>query len=206
VNSKGLGISDFIVINGGSNDIDKPSRHINVVLSKLIRFVTKYNNTNILMVTMPFRHDLAPSSKTNVDIQAFNSKLKKITKAFKHVSVIDMSSDRSHFTRHGLHMNSFGKERFAKQVASQIEILTKPSNNPKPAVPLEWKEMVTTLHMTPSGNTESNMMTTVNVTAESLTPPPPTQNVTSNTSSHSHPRTSTRNKKAPITLNGDFLL
>ena len=48
-----------------------------------------------------------------------------ITKAFKHVSVIDMSSDRSHFTRHGFHMNSFGKERFPKQVASQIEILTK---------------------------------------------------------------------------------
>jgi lysophospholipase L1-like esterase len=60
---KRLGISDFIVINGGSNDIDKPSRNINVVLSKLIRFVTKYNNTNILMVTMLFRHDLAIQNK-----------------------------------------------------------------------------------------------------------------------------------------------
>jgi len=70
-----------------------------------------YNNTNILMVTMSFRHDLAPTSKINVFVRAFNSKIKKnITKAFKHVSVIDMSSDRSHFTRHGFHMNSFGKE------------------------------------------------------------------------------------------------
>jgi len=91
-----------------------------------------------------------------------------ITKAFKHVSVIDMSSDRSHFTRHGFHMNSFGKERFPKQVASQIEILAKLSNNSKSAIPLEWKEVVTTLHTTPPRNPESNMITAVNVTAETL--------------------------------------
>jgi len=133
---KSLGKSDVIVINGRSNDTDKPGCNINVILSKLIHFIMNYNNTNILMVTMPFRHDLAPTSKINVFIRAFNSKIKNITKAFKHVSVIDMSSDRSHFTRHSFHMNSFGKERFAKQVASQIEILTKLSNNSKSAIPL----------------------------------------------------------------------
>lgn len=79
---KGLGKSDVIVINGGSNDIDKPGCNVNVILSKLIHFVMKYNNTNILMVTIPFRHDLAPTSKTNVFIRAFNSKIKNITKAF----------------------------------------------------------------------------------------------------------------------------
>jgi hypothetical protein len=103
-------------------------------------------------------------------------------------------------------MNSFREERFVKQVTSQIEILTELSNNSKSAIPLEWKEMETTLHITPSSNLQSNMMTAVNVTAETLITLPLTQNVTSNTSSHAQARISTRNKKAPDTLTRDFLL
>jgi len=91
-------------------------------------------------------------------------------------------------------------------VASQIDILTKLSNNSKSAIPLEWKEVVTTLHTTPPRNPESNMITAVNVTAETLIPSTLTQNVTSNTTSHSQARISTRNKKAPSTLTSDFLL
>jgi len=34
----------------------------------------------------------------------------KIVRAFKHVSVLEMTSDRNHFTKHGLHLNSLGKE------------------------------------------------------------------------------------------------
>jgi len=50
------------------------------------------------------------------------------------------------------------------------------------------------------------MITAVNVTAETLIPSTLTQNVTSNTTSHSQARISTRNKKAPSTLTSDFFI
>ena len=202
---KCLGKSDVIVINGGSNDVDKPGCNVNALLTKMFKFVFKYNNTNILMVTLPFRHDLAITSKTNVAIRAYNSKLKNISNAYKHVSVVDMSSIRSHYTKHGLHMNNTGKEWFAKQVASQIQMLNKLLNEPKSVIPLEWKEVVTTLHNTTSNNQENIMMSTVSDTAETLVPTMLTQNVTINTVSEPQPRMSTRTKMVPRTMSSDFL-
>jgi hypothetical protein len=102
-------------------------------------------------------------------------------------------------------MNNFGKERFAKQVASQIEMLNELSNKSKPVIPLEWKEVLTTLHNNPSNNHENNIMTTVNVTAETLIPSTLTQTITNNTLSESQPRISTRNKKVSSTMTSDFL-
>jgi len=34
----------------------------------------------------------------------------KSVRAFKHASVLEMTSDRKHFTEHGLHLNGLGKE------------------------------------------------------------------------------------------------
>jgi lysophospholipase L1-like esterase len=78
--------NDVIVINGGANDIDKPSCKKNEILALMIHFVQIYNNTNIIIVNIPHRHDLANAAKTNFCIQAYNSKLKNILKAFKQVS------------------------------------------------------------------------------------------------------------------------
>jgi lysophospholipase L1-like esterase len=78
-----LGKNDAIVINGGTNDIDNPNCKENEIIASMIQFVLKYNNTNILIVNMPYRHDLANTSKTNLCIQTYNSKLKNIFKAFK---------------------------------------------------------------------------------------------------------------------------
>jgi len=44
--------------------------------------------------------------------------------AFKHASVLEMTSDRNHFTKHGLHLNGLGKEVLSKQIVSHVcEIL-----------------------------------------------------------------------------------
>jgi hypothetical protein len=37
----------------------------------------KYNSTNIIVVNIPQRHDLAKDSRANFEIQAFNAKLRK---------------------------------------------------------------------------------------------------------------------------------
>jgi hypothetical protein len=83
MSSSVLGKMMVIFINGGTNDVDKPGCNVNAILSKMIHFILKHNNINILMVTLPFRHDLANTSKTNLFIWAYNTKLKKYYKGIQ---------------------------------------------------------------------------------------------------------------------------
>jgi hypothetical protein len=78
----------------------------------------KYNNTNILVVNISHRHDLAKDSRENFEIQAFNSKLNIIAKSFRHVALVEMDFKWEHFTKHGLHLNNAGKEGLAKLTSS----------------------------------------------------------------------------------------
>ena len=135
-----LGTNDVIIINGGTNDLNKPNFRETGILARMINFILKYNNTNIFIVNLPHRYDQAKSSQTNHLIHAYNSKLKNIVKPFKHVSIIETSLDRRHFTNHGLHMNNLGKEKFAKLTASQLVKLIKSSPyETKSVIPLKWK-------------------------------------------------------------------
>jgi len=47
--------NDVIVSNGGTNDIDKPRCKENEILTLMIYFIQKYNNTNIIIVNIPHR-------------------------------------------------------------------------------------------------------------------------------------------------------
>ena len=75
---KGLGKSDVIVINGGTNDIDNGNVKDNAILIPMVHFIQKYSNTNIVIVNIPHRHDLMKFDKMNLRIQAYNSKLKTL--------------------------------------------------------------------------------------------------------------------------------
>ena len=83
-----LGRKDAIVISGGTNDIGNNSTKRNETLVMMTQFMQKYNNTNIIFVNIPQRHDLAKNSRTNLEIQAFNTKLSKIATLFSHVTLI----------------------------------------------------------------------------------------------------------------------
>jgi ABC-type uncharacterized transport system auxiliary subunit len=50
----------------------------------------KYNNTNIIVVNIPHRHDLAKDSRINLEIQAYNANLNKTAKSFRHVAVVEI--------------------------------------------------------------------------------------------------------------------
>jgi lysophospholipase L1-like esterase len=73
-----LGRKDVIVINGGLNGIGNNYTKRNEILVMMTQFMQKYNNTNIIVVNIPHRHDLAKGSRANFEIQAFNAKLSKI--------------------------------------------------------------------------------------------------------------------------------
>jgi hypothetical protein len=53
-------------------------------------------------------------------ITTFNSKLKKIAKLFKHVTILKFSFTINCFTHNGLHLSGYGKGLLAKQLASLI--------------------------------------------------------------------------------------
>jgi len=64
-----LGRKDAIVIKGGTNDIGNNSTKRNETLVMMTQFMQKYNNTNIIFVNIPQRHDFAKYSRTNLKIR-----------------------------------------------------------------------------------------------------------------------------------------
>jgi len=53
-----LGRKDAIIINGGTNDIGNTSTKKKKTLVIMTQFMQKYNNSNIVFVNIPMRHDL----------------------------------------------------------------------------------------------------------------------------------------------------
>ena len=137
---KCLGRKDLIVINGGSNDLAKNPGEVNSALLCLLKFAQKYSNTNVLMLNAPIRYDPLTNYRTKHIIKNFNDKLQKSVKLFNHVHLIEMTTDRKYFTKHGLHQNNLGKERLAKEIASQIREIVNFGTINEPAYPLHWKE------------------------------------------------------------------
>ena len=126
-----LGRKDAIVINGGTDDIGNNSTKRNETLVMMTQFMQKYSNTNIIFVNIPQRHDLAKYSRTNLEIQAFNTKLSKIATQFSHVTLTEIDFNRNYFTKHGLHLNNAGKEWLANLIASHIDkLVTSTKLNP----------------------------------------------------------------------------
>jgi hypothetical protein len=72
----------------------------------------------------------------NKEIKVFNRK--KIMQRYNHTKVTDMSTNKDHYTKHGLHMNKSRKEWLTRRTADIINNLFA---DQKPApITLEWKE------------------------------------------------------------------
>jgi hypothetical protein len=48
--------SDVVVVCGGSNDVSK--NNSNIALEHILNFIKDNNNTNIILLSMPHKHDL----------------------------------------------------------------------------------------------------------------------------------------------------
>ena len=119
----GLGKSDVIILNRGANDVSLVrSQTINSVRN-MACFAQKYDNTNIIIVNIPHRHDLDRTSEINTEIQASNRLIIKMAKAYNHITIVDTDLDRKLFTRHGMHLNKMGKEWLAKLLVTHISRL-----------------------------------------------------------------------------------
>jgi hypothetical protein len=112
-----------VVIWGGIRDISRNESQKG--LCQLRNFVERHIQTNVLVVNVPNIFDLEAHSCVSYEVNGFNRKLNIREKSFQNAAIIDVTSDRDHFTQHGLHLNSKGKEQAAKTIVSSIKQICK---------------------------------------------------------------------------------
>jgi hypothetical protein len=97
-----------LVLFAGSNDVY--SNNSKDYLKCLRDFLAQYNYVEIILCTIPWRHDLPVWSVVNKEISMVNNKIKNLAKFFKRVHIVDVSNiGRKFYTEHGLHLNYRGK-------------------------------------------------------------------------------------------------
>ena len=89
---------DVVVVWGAANDIAKTA------LTHISKFVELRKHTNVLLVDVPTRFDLSPTSCVNREVASYNRKLYMQMKQFENVRLIDSKLKREYFAKHGMHM------------------------------------------------------------------------------------------------------
>jgi hypothetical protein len=115
-------LQDVIVLNTGANDVYKNATGL--ALSQITKFIQRNYGANIIIIDIPLRYDLSPSSCINLEIEEFNRKLQEIITLYNHVTLLETKFKRECFTRQGLHWNSLGKSSVVKLLLHQIIKLT----------------------------------------------------------------------------------
>jgi hypothetical protein len=113
-----LKMKDFLIVCSGTNDIDR--NYSSNAFKNITNFIRSVNHTNVILIWVPYRHDMTNYSHVNNTIKSFNSKLLKHAKIFSHVCIIEIVNNRLLFTKHGLHLNESGKELLSHQLALHI--------------------------------------------------------------------------------------
>jgi hypothetical protein len=73
-----------------------------------------------MVINMPNTFDLQVDSCVNKEVKTFNRKLSKQLKLLNNAHMKVVNYDRDHFTKHGLHTNSKGKEVLTKEIANSV--------------------------------------------------------------------------------------
>jgi hypothetical protein len=131
-----LTVNDFLIICSGTNDTDmNPSRN---AFKNITDFIKSVNHTNIILISVPYRHDALVYSHVNNKIKALNSKFLKLAKVFGHVHIIEPANNRLLFIKHGLHLSELGKELLSNQLVLHIlSVLEEVKVNANP-ITLGW--------------------------------------------------------------------
>jgi len=125
--------SDLIIFYGGTKDIS--SNESSKGLRSLIDFAQRTSNTNVLMLGAPHRYDLPHFSCVNTEVKLFNNKLQNHMSTFNHVSVLNIPTERSQHTTHGLHLNKKGKNLIVNNLVKEIKNLYTVHRTASPIVP-----------------------------------------------------------------------
>jgi len=152
---------------------------------------------------VPHRHDLPEGSCVNSEVKAFNRRLVKLMKPYKHVTVVKVDLDRKFFTRQGLHMNNLGKEKIVFKTAS---VVTEIFRRQDEIISFYWKNECE-VSVSDSSNEDN-----INLQEDPKATPSTTVSVEALTDDaaqedpiYKGPGTSKRQKKPPTIKSDDFL-
>jgi hypothetical protein len=126
---------DVLVVWGGSNDISKNNSR--QAISNMSDFVKNSSGSNVIVINAPHRHDLIPNSCVNKEVAKFNRLMKKVIKQNPNIQLLELELDRSHFTNHGMHMNSKGKDQASQHLAKLIDSIIDIPH--PPPIPIPWE-------------------------------------------------------------------
>jgi hypothetical protein len=124
------------ILCGGAKNIGKNETHKG--LHCISQFIRNKSHTNETIMKASHRFDLVPTSCVNKEVVSFDRQLQKTIKSINHAEIVNMSTKREHFTRHGLHINGSGKNWITNLLATKImQIFT--THKPKSPIFLTWK-------------------------------------------------------------------
>ena len=112
---------------GGTRDVGKNETEKG--LQHMKNFVENHRQTNFIVMSVPYRYDLDPILCVNGEVKVYNMKLEKYLKVCENARIIAVDSHRDLFTRHGLHMNTRGKEQIARKITQTIKIMLSDKKN-----------------------------------------------------------------------------
>ena len=108
-----LSSKDTVIVIGGYNDIGKSDLNSN--LTTRVKFLDDLQPTNVILAEILIRYDIGATLHISDQIKKYNKKLGKMTKSYKQVKLIKTTTNREHYTKHGLHLNSRGKNQWQKK-------------------------------------------------------------------------------------------
>jgi endonuclease IV len=127
---------DVVIVCGRANNINKNESIKG--LKSVIQFVQNRSNTNVIIMNAPHRYDSEETSCVNKEVKVYNRKLNNIMRRYNYTEVTDMSANRGHYTKHGLHMNGTCKDWLARRIANTINKIF--VNQELAPIILEWEE------------------------------------------------------------------
>lgn len=129
-------IDDFLIVSSGSNNAS--SNDLRKVFCEVTDFVKSVNQTNVVLVGIPYRYDLR-SSQINSEIEIHNRKLGKLAKKkFSHVNVIKVDNSRQQYTTYEQHLNRLGKELLSSHLL--LHIYSTLEKDRGSAIGLAWRD------------------------------------------------------------------
>jgi len=132
-----LSRNDVILISYGINDYEV--NNFSQTLQNIIDFIQRNNQTNIILMNLPYRYDLPNLIAVNRIITTLNRKLKKTLKAFPYTYLMETDNTRTLFTNHGLHMNKSGKQLVTCHIATLLYSTFEQKKSPP--ISLSWYEL-----------------------------------------------------------------
>ncbi|KAG8306599.1 hypothetical protein J6590_043400 [Homalodisca vitripennis] len=120
IDGEELGPDDVLAIACGSNDVSR--NEAQNAINAIKETIVKYNNSRVVLMDLPFRHDLQTWSCVNEEVRQFNKKLETISQEFPNVYLVKLSrADRHVHTQHGMHLNVRGKHWLAGQIWEALD-------------------------------------------------------------------------------------